>query len=117
MSGLVGAGAAIEFLRFADSVDLPDPERLLADPTALDTGARIDLLLAALASVSGAVASDCTLERWEAAWEVLAVACAAGRADVAAISVTGLLELRQPGWPAPAAAAAFAPVLRAAELV
>jgi len=117
VSGLVGAGASIEFLRFADTVDLPDPEQLLADPAALDTEVRIDLLLAALAGVSGAVAGDCTLERWEAAWAVLAVACAAGRADVAAMSAIGLLELRRAEWPAPAAAAAFAPVLRAAELV
>jgi len=117
VSGLVGAGAAIEFLRFADAVDLPDPEQLLADPTTLDTAARVDLLLAALAGVSAAVAGDCTLERWEAAWEVLAAACAAGRADVAALSAVGLLELRRADWPAPAAAAAFAPVLRAAELV
>lgn len=117
VSGLVGAGAAIEFLRFADTVDLPDPEQLLAEPTSLDTEVRVDLLLAALAGVSGAVAGDCTLERWDAAWEVLAVACAAGRADVAALSAVGLLELRRPAWPAPAAAAAFAPVLRAAELV
>lgn len=117
VTGLVGAGAAIEFLRFADAVDLPDPEQLLVDPTALDAEARIDLLLAALAGVSAAVAGDCTLERWEAAWEVLAVACAAGRADVAALAAVGLLELRQGDWPAPAAAVAFAPVLRAAELV
>lgn len=117
VAGLVGPGAAIEFLRFADAVDLPDPEQLLADPTTLDTGARIDLLLATLAGVSAAVARDCTLERWEAAWAVLAVACDAGRADVAALSAVGLLELRGPEWPAPAAAGAFAPVLRAAELV
>ena len=117
VSGLVGQGAAIEFLRFADTIELPDPEALLEQPSGLVTDSRIDLLLASLASVSMAVAGDCTLDRWTAAWEVLAVACAAGRADVAALSAIGLLELRRPGWPAPAAAAAFAPVLRAAELV
>lgn len=117
VSGLVGAGAAIEFLRFADTMDLPDPESLLERPDGLDTGVRVDLLLASLAGVTTAVAADCTLERWNEAWEVLAVACAAGRADVAAMSAIGLLELRRPDWPAPPGAAAFAPVLRAAELV
>jgi hypothetical protein len=117
VSGLVGTGASIEFLRFADTMDLPDPELLLANPSVLDTGGRVDLLLASLAGVGAAVAADCTLERWNEAWEVLAVACAAGRADVAAMSAVGLLELRQPGWPAPSGVAAFAPMLRAAELV
>ena len=117
VSGLVGAGAAIELLRFADTMDLPDPEDLLERPGDLDTSVRVDLLLASLAGVTTAVAADCTLERWNDAWEVLAVACTAGRADVAAMSAIGLLELRLPDWPAPPGAAAFAPVLRAAELV
>jgi len=117
VSGLVGQGPAIELLRFADSMDLPDPEALLIDPTLLPTDARIDLLLAALAGVATAVAGDPSQERWEAAWDVLEVACGAGRADVAAMSATSLVELRQRDWPAPRTAAAFAPLLRAAELV
>ena len=64
-----------------------------------------------------AVAGDLSLDRWEAAWRVLSVACDAGRADVAAMSATALVELRLDDWPAPRAAAAFAPMLRAAELV
>ncbi len=117
VSGVVGTGPAIEFLRFADTTDLADPEELLAEPSGLVASGRVDLLLAQLASVTTAVAGDCTLDRWEAGWEVLAVACAEGRADVAAIAAIGLLELRQTDWPAPSAAASFAPVLRAAELV
>jgi MoxR-like ATPase len=117
VAGLVGTGPAIELLRFADTVDLPDPEALLADPTSLDATVRVDVLLAALAGVATAVAGDPTAERWAAAWEVVAAACAAGRGDVAAVSALGLLELRRPDWPAPPAAAALAPVLRAAALV
>jgi MoxR-like ATPase len=117
VAGLVGTAAAIELLRFADTMDLPDPELLLVNPSALDTGTRVDLLLAALAGVSAAVAADCTLDRWNAAWEVLAVACAAQRADVAAMAAVALLELRQPDWQAPPGAGAFAPMLRIAELV
>ncbi len=117
VEGLVGPGAAIEFLRFAENVDLPDPEELLVDPSGLKADSRIDLLLASLASVTTAVAAEPTEERWAAAWDVLEFACAAGRADVAAISAVGLLELRERGWAAPPAAAAFAPMLRSAELV
>ena len=98
-------------------LDLPDPELLLAEPDLLPTDSRVDLLLAALAGVTAAVAGDLSLDRWEAAWRVLSVACDAGRADVAAMSATALVELRLDDWPAPRAAAAFAPMLRAAELV
>ncbi len=117
VAGLVGAGPAIEFLRFADTADLPDPEALLADPGTLTTQVRVDLLLASLASVVTAVAGRLTEDRWLAAWDVLAVACDAGRADLAAVAATTLVDLREPGWPAPPSAAAFAPVLRAAALV
>lgn len=117
VAGLLGQGPAIELLRFADELDLPDPELLLAEPDLLPTDSRVDLLLAALAGVTAAVAGDLSLDRWEAAWRVLSVACDAGRADVAAMSATALVELRLDDWPAPRAAAAFAPMLRAAELV
>jgi MoxR-like ATPase len=117
IAGLVGQGPAIELLRFADAMDLPLPDALLADPGLLPTDARVDLLLAALAGVATAVAGDPTPERWSAAWDVLAVACDAGRADVAAMAAVSLAELRHDDWPAPGSAAAFAPLLRAAELV
>lgn len=117
VAGLVGQGPAIELLRFARELDLPDPEVLLAEPELLPTACRVDLLLAALAGVTAAVAGDPSRERWDAAWEVLSVACDAGRADVAAVSANALVELRRDDWPAPRSAASFAPLLRAAELV
>ena len=117
VNGLVGEGAGMEFLRYADRLDLPDPEAVLADPTQLSLSARSDLLLAALAGVTAAVAGDCTEDRWHAAFEVLAHVCEAGQPDVAALAANHLLPLRRPGWSAPQAAAAFLPVLRDAALV
>lgn len=117
VAGLVGTGPAIELLRFTDSMELPEPEALLADPALLPVTDRVDVLLAALAGAVTAVAADPTRERWDAAWSLLAVACEADRADVAAMSAASLVDLREPEWPAPRQAAAFAPLLRAAELV
>jgi len=117
VAGLVGIGPSIEFLRYAEAVDLPDPEDLLSDPSSLRLDPRVDLLLASLASVTLAVATECTQDRWEAAWEVLAVACAQDRADVAALAASDLLDLRELGWPAPRSVAAFAPILREAALL
>jgi MoxR-like ATPase len=117
VAGVVGDGPAIEFLRYARDADLPDPEALLMAPWSLALPDRPDLLLAALAAVTTAVAMDCTEERWNAAWEVLAVACGHAKSDVAAMAATELLALRQPGWPPPRHVKAFIPVLRQAALL
>jgi len=117
VEGLVGPGAAIEFLRYAEEVDLPDPEAVLADPSTLRLDPRVDLLLASLAAVATAVAMDCTQQRWEAAWEVLALVCDQGRADIAALAATELLDLRDADWPAPRSVATFLPILREAALL
>lgn len=117
VEGLVGPGAAIEFLRYAAEVDLPDPEAVLADPSSMRLDPRADLLLASLASVATAVAAECTLDRWTAAWDVLAMVCDEGRADIAALAATELLDLRAPDWPAPRSVGNFLPILREAALL
>ena len=117
VAGMVGTGPSIELLRYAEMVDLPDPEAVLADPGSFPTDGRGDLLLATLASITTAVAAECTQDRWEAAWEVLGRACRAERADIAAVAATQLLDLRRPEWPAPPAVTAFAPILRAAAVL
>jgi len=117
VGGMVGDGPALELLRFESTMDLPDPEAVLADPGLLPARDRLDLVLACLAGVVAAVSADLTLERWEAAWAVLAVACDAGRTDLAAVSAVALVDLRADGWRAPRSAAAFAPALHSAELV
>jgi hypothetical protein len=104
-------------LHFAESLDLPDPEQLLARPGLVRAVARSEELIATLAAVTSAVTADCTLDRWTAAWEVLANACAGGAPDVAAVAASSLLDLRQKGWPAPSSARAFIPVLRQAALL
>ena len=117
VTGLVGEAAAIEFLRYADDIDLPDPELLLANPSALATDSRADQLLASLASVVTAVGADLTHARWSAAWDVMAVVCDADRADLAALAAGDLLAMRDDSWPPPAAVRAFVPILRDAQLV
>lgn len=117
VSGTVGSGPAIEFLRFAEEADLPDPEALLADPSSVQADARSDLLLAGIGGVVGAVAMQPSEARWGAAWEVLAVLCEANRADIAALAADELLALREPDWAPPAAALAFVDILRDAALL
>lgn len=117
VAGCVGQGAAVELLVWVAELDLPDPEHLLADPTAADLPERGDRLHAVLASVVAAVGDRPTLERWESAWALLGRVVDDGRADVAAVAAGTLAPLRRPTWPAPVALDTFLPLLRSAGLV
>jgi hypothetical protein len=73
LAGLLGNGAAVEFLAYCEDADLVDPEAWLADPTSVTIDPnRIDRTVAALTSVVHAVQSKLTEERWCASWQVMA---------------------------------------------
>jgi MoxR-like ATPase len=109
--GAIGDGPGIELLTFAEELDLPDPDRVLARPEAFTLPERGDRQLAFLTAVVSAVQTRTTRERWEAGWVVLAKAVDAGVPDVAARAATDLAALRDPDWPVPAHVDAFVEVL------
>jgi MoxR-like ATPase len=111
LAGAIGDGPGIELLTFAEELDLPDPERVLARPELFDLPERGDRQLAFLTAVTAAVQARVTRERWEAGWVVLAKAVEAGVPDVAARAAADLAALRDPTWPAPAQLDAFVEVL------
>src|SRR5262249_23075824 len=74
LAGCAGEGQALEFVKGCEELDLPDPEALLKNPKSLTLPRRSDYAYAVLSSVVGAVLSNNTVERWNAAWKVLAVA-------------------------------------------
>lgn len=110
--GAVGDGAGIELLSYVEELDLPDPNRVLADPKAFALPKRGDRQLAFLTAVVAAVQAQISQARWTAAWTVLAKAVDAGVPDVAARAATDLALLREPSWPVPPAIDAFMDVLR-----
>ncbi|MFD5581626.1 AAA family ATPase, partial [Streptomyces pseudogriseolus] len=112
LTGAVGDGAGIELLSYLEHLDLPDPERVLADPGAFALPDRGDRQLAFLIAVVAAVQSDLTRPRWEAAWVVLAKAVDAGVPDVAARAATDLAQMRRLDWPVPPGVDAFLDLLR-----
>jgi hypothetical protein len=91
--GAVGEGAGVEFLAWLSEMDLPDPEVVLADPTAFRLPERGDRAYAALAAVAAAVAADPTPDRWAAGWQVLGLAADAAP-DVAAVAARVLARCR-----------------------
>jgi len=114
--GAIGDGAGVEFLAWLVEMDLPDPERVLADPASFRLPERGDRAYAALAAIAAAVAADPTPERWTAGWQVLGLA-ADGAPDVAAVAARVLAKCRPDGTALPAEIHLFAPVLRDAGLL
>jgi hypothetical protein len=112
LTGAVGDGAGIEFLSYLENLDLPDPDRVLANPAAFALPERGDRQLAFLIAVVAAVQSDLTRERWEAGWTVLAKAVDQGVPDVAARAAVDLAGMRHTDWPVPDGIDAFVDLLR-----
>lgn len=71
IQGCVGTAAWDQFQRYVTSLQLPDPEELLAMPHMLKLPVRFDLSRAIVASVIGRVKANCTAIRWEQAFDVL----------------------------------------------
>ena len=114
--GAVGDGAGVEFLAWLVEMDLPDPERVLADPASFRLPERGDRAYAALAAIAAAVAADPTPERWTAGWQVLGLAADVAP-DVAAVAARVLARCRPDGVALPEQIRLFAPVLRDAGLM
>lgn len=113
--GAVGDAAGVEFCAWADAMDLPDPEAVLADPDSFVLPDRGDRAYAALTAVASAVAANPTPERWATAWQVIGRAGSA-TPDVAAVAARTLAKCRPAGAPVPAEAKLFLPILKDAGL-
>ncbi|MHC6625049.1 AAA family ATPase [Streptomyces globosus] len=112
LAGAVGDGAGLELLAYLENLDLPDPDRVLADPGAFALPDRGDRQLAFLIAVVAAVQAEPTRPRWEAGWAVLAKAVDAGVPDVAARAAADLAAMRDPDWPVPSGIDAFVVLLQ-----
>ena len=111
ITGSVGEGAGVELLMWEMEMDLPDPEKVLADPDAFEMPERGDRAYAVLSAVAAAVAANPTVERWLAGWKVLGKA-GETTPDVGAVAARALVRCRPPRAPAPPEAKLFAPLLR-----
>lgn len=74
IKGCVGDAASQQFQRYVTSLQLPDPEEILAQPHALKLPQRFDMAQAIVGSVIGRVKANCTALRWEAGYDVLETA-------------------------------------------
>ncbi|HEY0697426.1 MAG TPA: MoxR family ATPase [Micromonospora sp.] len=100
--GTVGDGPGLELLASLDRMDLPDPEVLLADPTAAVLPERGDLRQTVLDGVVEAVRRRPERSRWDAAWTLLVRALETGAPDLVVVPAATLARLRQEDWDVPA---------------
>ncbi len=120
VSGCVGAPAAHEFLVWVDSQELPDPEDLLADPSALPfVGMRADRVFVTLQAVLSAVVADPAPGRWTAGVDVCAAAASEVGVDAAVPVVRALMRpgVRPSGAALPAGIMTFRAPLALAGLL
>ncbi|GAA3990509.1 MoxR family ATPase [Allokutzneria multivorans] len=101
--GTVGDGPGLELLASMDRMDLPNPETLLADPSAAVLPERGDLRQTVLDGVVEAVRKRPELARWNAAWALLVRALETGAPDLVVVPASTLAALRRDDWEVPAA--------------
>lgn len=117
-TGLVGEGAATEYIAWRSLNDLPDPADVLADPASVPWATlEPSRAWATLTAVTAYATADRTKTGWTAAWAPLAVAASAGLQDVAAANARALLKTRPTGTRPPASAKAFLAILTDAGLI
>jgi hypothetical protein len=101
--GTVGDGPGLELLASMDRMDLPDPEALLADPSAAVLPERGDLRQTVLDGVVEAVRKRPERSRWHAAWSLLVLALETGAPDLVVVPAATLAALRRDDWQVPVA--------------
>lgn len=117
-SGLVGEGAATEYIAWRSLNDLPDPADVLADPASVPWATlEPSRAWATLTAVTAYATADGTKAGWTAAWAPLAVAASAGLQDVAAANARALIKSRPTGTRPPASAKSFLAILTDAGLI
>ncbi|PRY04683.1 hypothetical protein, partial [Kineococcus rhizosphaerae] len=118
VSGLVGEGAASEFLTWRRANDLPDPHDVLAAPGDVDwANLEPSRAWAVLAGVVALCTGRRTIAAWREAWAPLGHAAKAGRGDVAAALAVSLMRARPAGATPPSSAKGFMQVLTDAGLL
>jgi len=120
VDGVIGASSGHEFLAWVRALDLPDPEKALADPASIDfSGMRPDRVHVTLQSVLAAVTGAPSPERWTAAMSVCVHAANAVGVDPAVPVVRALLRgtTRPPGAALPEGMSVFVAPLALAGLL
>jgi hypothetical protein len=105
VSGLIGEGTALQFLTWRKKMDLPSPEKVLANPELLPE--REDQAFVTLYAVASLAVSTRDGKIWQQAWSVMGVANERKLVDIAAPAAMVLAEARPKHAPVPKEARHF----------
>jgi hypothetical protein len=116
--GCIGPGASAEFLTYRQSVDLPDPEKVLADPANFPMPQRADQIYVIGAGVMAVLRHNLTSSRWHAAGQVLERIANSGHPDIA-VSFARVWIKERPGAETPTSSVltSLVPLLKEARLI
>jgi hypothetical protein len=92
VGGCIGDGLALEFLNWAESLDLPNPEELLKAPEKFKVPDRGDIAYTIMASIATCVCQKMSKPRYLAAWELFGICAKSGKKDYAATAVKVLAQ-------------------------
>lgn len=115
IAGLVGQGLAIEFVNFMRNLDLPDPEKILSDPSKFDMAKyknRGDQVFAILNNIHACVISKLDEKRYQSFWAVLGKVADAGVVDIGAAWARSMSKSYQVGWKVPTEVNKYSKILQ-----
>jgi hypothetical protein len=116
--GCVGPGASAEFLTYRETLDLPDPEKVLAAPADFPMPTRADQIYVIGAGVLAVVRHNLTGERWQAAGVVLERIASGGHPDIAVSFARDWIRERPEGqMPSETMLKSLVPLLKEARLI
>jgi len=116
--GCVGPGSSAEYLTYRESLDLPDPEKVLSDPRGFVMPARTDQIYVVGAGVLAVVRNNLTPQRWHSAGLVLERIANSGHPDIAVSFARQWIGERPAGeMPESSVLKSLVPLLKEARLI
>ena len=102
VKGLVGKGAANEFVEFAAKNDIGNPEVALSNPLDFTIPDRGDRVIALVNGIAEAFGQNPTEERWKNAWTAIGRIFSSEYQEAAMSAARKMREKNIGGWPEPA---------------
>jgi len=117
IEGCVGPGAATEFSTWMKALDLPDPEKMLANPADFEVMERQDRLYASVSAITAAFQANPSVGRWNALWRIYGKVIEAKKPDVVVVPAKSVVKWHaDEHYPLPKEAGSLLPLFDAAKI-
>lgn len=117
VEGCIGTAATLEFTKWMRELDLPDPEKMLSNPSDFEVMERQDKLFASIGSITAAFQSKPTIDRWTALWNIYGKVMSAKKTDVVVVPARSVVKwYTDEHYPLPKEARDLLPLFEAAKI-